>query len=1100
MQETKGHEEGKPDIPIFKPFEGDLDDLHQLCLNFVKFPSIEKLQTILKKIQYDVDIECCNTLINILFKKVFAFGYYGPKMSLGKFLGWKMNDNIHNTGDYKCIFHKESLIVHSLLSFAITWHSSNSIEASITAFFHDIGKITCNVAFQNKTGIKLKAFKGHGPVGANLFGLWKDIFVDIFNEDIFNHMQQTISLHMCSIMKPNCDDIENSSLSIALAHPVVREYLLALSYGDLYGCVRDNNKIFEPENQKKFIIMRNKINNIYYDDIIKNSLKEYHTIVFTLIGHARSGKTTTALRLKKLFEEEYKRDCIIVSRDDIIKHVVNEMAKGKELKYNEIYKIYKSSKFYPQAVDKTMKKLIHDSIVKGFIVIIDTVKSMYRGAESIYPYTINCCFRINLFHMRTWELTEKMARERGMSLEELKFSNIAGPNDPFVPWKNVMYYSLISKYESGEHSLRPHLCFPITGTEDNTALKYTLDKALPALSLTMKDIDIGSSNMNLYELLCELQKRKIEMKDWFEEHGHKFMPLPHVNYSTEYKIFKIMYNQGYIKMNEPWMREGRGTIIAITKNGNICVLKQMLNRGSELRGKAHTTITETESCSKTYDNLDKNQRKLANALVAPEDSKDIQIIMSSKVDGSLVCFSIYKNNTIQGKIMRDIITKMTDERQYYHKELLKLCDKFGLSYFIVISSSGSLLMDTFMMDHTVTSILTTWMACSYDMLMAKKDSTKMMFDSCADTIVRKISQFYDSLPIKAKESNVMCLSFEAFCKNRTSVNSFCKYKNGISCYNCKSGNKCDKVINNGTEHIELAVRYPICGIPFLGLTAIFNLGEKYHYRAHSQMEDFCAKCDINTPAYWIVTPLIANTMLNDLDDYINGKLTMDIFLEKHKPSGKFDISTFRLDVEGWILLMILNTGHDALGFNSYDLNYDKFKTKLYYLAHKYHGTKIQIDTLSNCVLRGVFPLVDAVHDFYNISQDKLVKFINDCRNELTKMVTNEDVINELKPKARESCKNGDMQRQFRIITGNSQTALTILSKVLYTHFPTATDIQNANKLIQMFIFAYGPWNNLWIEDDDEKIKTHIDSCYKTADNARRELFTAVLKHLNVTIM
>lgn len=458
---------------------------------------------------------------------------------------------------------------------------------------------------------------------------------------------------------------------------------------------------------------------------------------------------------------------------------------------------------------------------------------------------------------------------------------------------------------------------------------------------------------------------------------------PQAQNEFEGKIIFIKYLE-HCREWKLWARQCRGLILGLIGGEWMCI-KSLLQRGPEVFTGHHIDagVQETQDFKiGRVDHLSEEHKVVISALLKDPTTAaselDPQVFLSMKRDGSLVGVHVYLFGSAIGDFVASIVRNQGDA---FSQLFLQCCEEKALPFFVVVSTSGTLLVGDQMQDYVVTSILCGVFGVSYSALRERVKSSSL---SPAEAISEKVGEFVDMInnfwreefgeyerdPSVRIRSSPMCLSFEAICPQTTDA--------------------------WGNVHTELAIGYNQASFTFLGVCVGIGAGAGT-YLPHFSVIDQVQASNFSVPCFWETSSSKVSSMTHALSDTIQGKLTDTQFLELYPPSNpppsnvsssssangppsnSIDslisaasvtpsASNYVLDYEGFILftrrlpLTPLSPSRDPY-------LYSKVKTPEYYYGHKIDFKKLDlVMALPPC-----FPIGTRVRRFYLNIEAKIAR-------------------------------------------------------------------------------------------------------------------------------
>jgi len=443
------------------------------------------------------------------------------------------------------------------------------------------------------------------------------------------------------------------------------------------------------------------------------------------------------------------------------------------------------------------------------------------------------------------------------------------------------------------------------------------------------------------------------MQSYFESEGFS-VTVPAIAKGTPWqnKIISIKYQENCNKWHSVWQLEARGVELYLSDSDEICVLS-----GKLLRGPEGLTSTQLKTVSSTQDLDSVHDSSLA---IFPSIHQDVMLklrsrsskpltnrwVLTSKVDGSMVCVNIHDPESEMGKMLIELITGFGDD-------FAKKCLSIGLSMgaVIKIGTQSAFTVSPDMQSYVVTTILAD---CGMNTFAINECAATM---TCTDALDKcelffaKCIQLRDFNMVPGATGNT--LIFEAVCQDRRDA-----WKRRI--------------------HTELAVSYPASFMRLLGLSTSFP--GSFVHRPHF---DIVNSGLFKVPVWWEIYSVdVITDMVDSLSDVIRGKMTVTEYMELYPPSVDFSADSTYFDSEGFVLYVMNNSKWINL----------KIKSIEYYNTHKYHSIEYynaHADKADYLIAlsreaRGRFPLADVVAAFFTDLPERLNMFCtNVCRELIT---------------------------------------------------------------------------------------------------------------------
>ena len=922
-------------------------------------------------------------------------------------------------------------MLYTLFYLPETMEPKEKFKYITTALFHDIAKNPTVNLIPKKDKPGFIGYPIHGLQGSLLMAqLWSSSLERFFTKEEWEDLCNTILYHMCGYH--HMDDInETKRLNLLknVCNQNVKNGLFRLSFGDNFGKVahdKIHSKAEDIDKSMRFchgIQGESKIEKIIQD----NSLHQ-KSIFINIVGRSGSGKSTIINQLKQTLISNNVResDIIIISRDkltcDVVKEHLSEneskidleqrlfeqlnhinpeilpdgeVRKGVQdyyVKINDQIKIKNKQnpklkiESLAERVNNKCKRLIDEAVSTYKIIFFDTLALVYMyTASQMLPESVKKCLRIMIFIARNEELDQAVADRLGISIQkQLELHNCKGITKNILPpgseknFDNLKAINELIKYES--ENFNPIYQFYYTWNISNTMGDISVNNIFTKLgkffsgSSLVEHVDTSNS-INIVDLVNKIysdstshdlnEKIGIIEKYFVDKLFYFRKPLKGTEY--ENKVIFIVYRDGINKEWSLWGRQCRGLILALIDNKWVCI-KRLLQRGPEVFTGYHiTTGTDQtqDTSSRSTDQLNIKHQQVIDKLLKYNSDK---CFLSMKKDGSLVGVHIYLFDSDIGKFMINVIEKYGDD---FAKFNLQTCITLNLPFFILISTSGTLMIGDNMLSTVVTSIIDGYFNEHgfYEKVIETEISPFNVFKDYSERFISKINEFYMLLNPEYKETNTsIFLSFEAITKNVRDA--------------------------WGKEHRELATGYEKSSFTFLGVTV--NVGETPglylpHFTVNSSM--------FVVPLYWETTLDLVTPMIVELSKVITGKMPESEYMRKFKPSnpdyllpdGKIN-DIYVIDPEGFILYTVDPDTEIK------ELLYSKVKTPEYYIAHKLDLNKVrEILELDEQFIKS-FPHVKRMKEFINKLNIVLLYLNNKYKSFLNNVLVDESFLSKLDSK------------------------------------------------------------------------------------------------------
>ena len=850
----------------------------------------------------------------------YIFDYINSK-------GWHYNETRTKKSP-----HSESLFEHCINTGEKAYYEAfylglNEHKCKIMYFcglFHDIGKPGTYLEGSNFIG-----FKGHGIVGSS-------ILENLWSEEIYNHLNLTknnwgdicvsTAVHMCGYFLNQTKDYHSFYFNIL--SPSVKEMLSILRIADQLSLVP-----YEHDNIKE---IKTKLN-INIDNITNEEINLFLTnnkldkgLIFIINGSSASGKTTYALELiDKLITLGIDINHIAnISRD---LYIINYYLKYNKLKnitdkeitselYTKAYSFYElDKKKNSKIINLEILNDITNTLLVGGIVVIHSLITMFPSIDNIIPDIAINTLKISIWINRN-KLINSIDSEKRLGFSIDTQINLYGDCDIFNPLpSNINWYNLISVTEFNDENFNKNL----TKSRAHLTLTTSWNKCSENnINYILENIVINIYNYNQsiskIPSLSEVNDMTdIQLLEYLKTINNikTFFTLHNYKVYIIDNIIGIKYIDGINKIWKPlWARKMRGKFYHISSK--VIVIKDSLIRGMEILPKIgyykKHGITETQDYHNDKSIFDSTQQELIT-LFKTDNILTKETYITLKVDGSLIIINIYPIESEQYLIINNVIDNYADD---FTKLLANYCKENNFPL-ITISTNGTLFIGNFMQDYFLTSIQN---LVSYE--------------------VKSLSDWINIIPIFTKifldyyknilqNNNPVSICFESICKNRTTF--------------------------LGIVHNELAVNYDNNNLILLGLC------NNNIYYPHFKLP----RIIFTQPWYMSIN---TTTQVFNILDMID-----QIVCEKIDKNELFKLGTINdslmstdLHVEGLILLSYLDNG----------LDYEKIKTKEYYICHNIKKDNLSIIHKIHKNYDNYYPILKNIRDFTENIKPSVEKLIN----------------------------------------------------------------------------------------------------------------------------
>lgn len=310
-----------------------------------------------------------------------------------------------------------------------------------------------------------------------------------------------------------------------------------------------------------------------------------------------------------------------------------------------------------------------------------------------------------------------------------------------------------------------------------------------------------------------------------------------INTEYEKKVIIIKYNKQCTNCCI-WSKKTRNIIIALDEINNKWVyLQYLINK---------EPIDYTNNYIRDYkinklDYLSKDHYKILSDIY---NNKYNRCWLSLNKDGLLIGINIYLFDSIEGKIMMNIINNYGDP---FSKMILEYCK--NLLFFIVISNSETLLIPEVIQQYFVTSLLCGMYNMNKELLTHEVLVNNFKPHELLLNNIDKLAKFIDSINNFCKiflniiKKTPLYLSFESVCSNK------------IDLYN--------------HLHADINKSYEMSSFMFLGIT-IFNDTYLPYF--------LCPKNNFNCPLYIKITSNELSNIIYSLSNIITNKISQNEFI------------------------------------------------------------------------------------------------------------------------------------------------------------------------------------------------------------------------------
>lgn len=534
---------------------------------------------------------------------------------------------------------------------------------------------------------------------------------------------------------------------------------------------------------------------------------------------------------------------------------------------------------------------------------------------------------------------------------------------------------------------------------------------------------IDTNQMNLTEYLNCMYS--IYGRGWIKIFEDQLFRVSQV--SEDLQIFGIKYEER-CDLWTCWAREARGAFFLFDEDINkfVCI-KMLLQRGAEVLTNAWEDITETENIGKDKGIGHLNVSQQETITLLKERSPNVEFTATFKVDGSLCGISLFNLESNIGQTILKMVTSSTDPKFDIQKVLINKTRDMG--FFPILNTSGTFFIGDNMLAYMVTAICVGACSVSQDdiELWAKTQTPLQVFENNCGEFIEKLGVFYRKTCYRSDRESSMCASFEAVCKNRTTAWE--------------------------EHHKELAISYKFAMFRFLGCT--FNVGRQSGYfLPHFVLRDEITHL-FEHPLFWNVKGAVTmELMLIDLERVIKSEMYEDEYLLAHVPENYSDTRKV-FDFEGFVIYRKVGSSSST---QTYD--YNKVKTRPYYLAHKYKTENIEYLVSLGRKAREVFPLCYTVYHFFDTLNVSLLKVSDTMHNILKSQTETSELFLGLPAKARINFFSRPFETRAKMLINGSITWNKICFSVfqdIYSAFKFEFS-ENCAKVFKSLLMEIKPWS------------------------------------------
>lgn len=698
-----------------------------------------------------------------------------------------------------------------------------------------------------------------------------------------------------------------------------------------------------------------------------------HGVMILFQGVDGSGKTELRHRVDSYLRAQGV-ETVSVVHDDVIVSVVQEHrglpVTGTDDEYRACYEVYaRDEPRFSRHVIDAMKTAIEDGLIRGRVVLVDTMDTMYeKNAKLILPeFESARSFKLALWASRgPVEITRNNSAGRNsLGIQEQLSahgtrSTVLAPLPQLQAWGDVTSLTeaqlpttvdmhpnkaqAILKTFERSLSRRPHLSLSVSGSGLKIkTVEHALDHVVAAhryLATLPRSLTLETSrDLTLAQLVNRLYiEGGIDgLRRFFKRYHYTVsQPMASALHSDKdddprdyaSRIVGIKYVDGLNReWRAAWAREARGRFYCIRPDASEALpLKVTLQRGVELLTRAHTRsdVTTTQDVVAGSNlHLDDTQRRLLEQFCANEDTP-IDGIVTCKVDGCLLLLNLYHRGSEQYAVMCDLLEKIPGTLHFEAGDWL-----------VVPSTQGTLFIT-----EPMTSVMITSLYGELGLPTPSADTPvgaawAALVETLGARLLALVDATFDNIDTVDEVSPAMLnFAFEMVCADRTSY--------------------------TGIERTELAVSYPTSFTAFLGVYVV-GTGSYCRYFPHA---DLPATVGLVThpPALRVTSTQQVWDLVDGLTAVVHhGTLSVDAFTTKH--FGR----PYPVHAEGFVYLHRLADG-------TYD--YNKLKLPIYYVLHKLKKQHVSSILKLPRIADEHFPTLRSLRSFNDDLPRKLSNYTN----------------------------------------------------------------------------------------------------------------------------
>ena len=853
-------------------------------------------------------------------------------------LVWLQSEHFHKkedpkSGKMRTTPHEESLYEHLMeCARQTSIYAADRIEGNpniwkffLVGFLHDIGKPGCTVPRG-----KHLCMKGHGPVGSAIIeNITSQDFMDAFNltKADMADIATAVNYHMCGYHARF--PINKGALNIdafSLLTPNVKDLICALRIGDSLAI---QGPTHGQEEKDLVVSTQNQFREAISEAISQSTFMKSHDttkgVLIMIRGSSGQGKTALSHKIRKHLLSKgvgvsiFNRDTYMVN---ITRRYMNKDPVAQEDITGAVYRdaltyYVECNKKWAREINSKVRKGIEYELLRGNVVVLDTLATMYMHHCDLIPEIAQHALRIAIWvHRPTAFTTDEAIHRLGCTLEEQININKSRPQDFTNPiGKGLEWGNLVSITEDESQDKdaykRPHFTMT-TGWSGLMDDQFEHLMAIVSGNHEAQDIIArppsidDTMDMPLLDLVRHLySKGDLQLLKEFFEYNHYNIKVEKFEDAVLRYVIMIKYIDGINQLwKSRWAREARGRGYAISWTGGVYEIKSSLIRGAELLTKAHLEegVDDTQDIHDwKFDTLDTHQQTIVKMFNVKDDVPIEDAYITQKVDGSLLVVTYYPTDTPE----HDLMSRYAALTGCYH---MKTCT--GL---YIPSTSGNVFLSGAMKCYFVTA---TAALCDTEITRASSDA---VWEDIKDSFAHKMESLVGS--------GQCSLVFEMVCK--------------------------DRVTHDKKVHTELAISYPSSGLFFLGTC-----------RGSTYIPHYKQDVDIQQPAWRKVTSTGETIqIMKDLDASIKGVMSVaDLNLKW------FGVDSSLIHPEGFVYM-----DHHVCDDTP---TYSKIKLPIYYKCHKFYRYPLSELLAFPESVDGYFPILGRLRWYTTNISDIITAHVN----------------------------------------------------------------------------------------------------------------------------